>query len=144
MESLMARVNIDRRVKIERKIETKIVAMLKRWNSKITWDLLIKRIEVELNIIVTKPTLSKYNRIKTEFDRAKARYNGSAKLTPDVLKKITADEVSYHQKYMRCKAEMDVMQENLDAQLALIDKMLKNAEEHPNITIQDLLRDRAE
>ncbi|MBD3611532.1 MAG: hypothetical protein HUJ13_03810 [Hydrogenovibrio crunogenus] len=140
----MAKINIDRRVKIERQVEIKIIAMLRRWNSKITWDLLIDRIKVELDISVTKPTLCKYDRIKTEFNKAKSRYNCSAKLPSDALKKITADEVGYYKKYMLCKEELDVMQENLDAQLALIDKMLKNAEEHPNITVQDLLRDRAE
>ena len=44
----MAKINLDGRIKLTRQIEIRIVALLRRWNSKLTWDLLIERIKNEL------------------------------------------------------------------------------------------------
>ncbi len=136
--------NIDRRIKLTRKIEIKIVAMLRQWNSKITWDLLIKRIKVELNFEVTKPTLRKFDKITKEFGKAKSRYNGISQLPAKTAKQIGAGDVNYYEKYMKSLQEKKVMQEMLDEQYALIEKIFKNAEEIPNLSIDRLIRDRPE
>jgi len=136
--------NTDGRIKLTRKIEIKIVAILRQWNSKITWDLLIKRIKVELDFEVTKPTLRKFTKITKEFGNAKSRYNGVNKLPPDTAKQIGAGDVNYYEKYMHSLQEKEVMQEMLDEQYALIEKIFKNAEEIPNLSIDRLIRDRPE
>ena len=46
----MAKTNLDGRIKLTRQLETKIVAILRRWNSKVTWDLVIERIKHELDL----------------------------------------------------------------------------------------------
>lgn len=136
--------NIDGRIKLTRKIEIKIVALLRQWNSKITWDLLIKRIKVELDFEVTKPTLRKFIKITKEFGNAKSRYNGVSQLPTETAKQIAAGDVNYHEKYMKSLQEKEVMQEMLDEQYALIEKIFKNAEEIPNLSIDRLIRDRPE
>ncbi|MBA6414952.1 hypothetical protein H4J50_02880 [Colwellia sp. 6M3] len=136
--------NIDGRIKLTRKIEIKIVALLRQWNSKITWDLLIKRIKVELDFEVTKPTLRKFIKITKEFGNAKSRYNGATNLPPGTAKQIGAGDVNYYEKYMKSLLEKEVMQEMLDEQYALIEKMFKNAEEIPNLSIERLIRERPE
>lgn len=136
--------NTDGRIKLTRKIEIKIVAMLRQWNSKITWDLLIKRIKVELDFEVTKPTLRKFIKITKEFSNAKSRYNGVNNLPPSTAKQIGAGDVNYYEKYMNSIQEKEVMQEMLDEQYALIEKIFKNAEEIPNLSIERLIRDRPE
>lgn len=136
--------NTDGRIKLTRKIEIKIVAMLRQWNSKITWDLLIKRIKVELDFEVTKPTLRKFTKITKEFGNAKSRYNGVNSLPSGTAKQISAGDVNYYEKYMNSLQEKEVMQEMLDEQYALIEKIFKNAEEIPNLSIDGLIRDRPE
>jgi len=140
----MAEINQDRRIKLTRQIETKIVVILRRWNSKITWALLIERIKVELDFDVTKPTLRKIVKITREFENAKGRYKGVYTLSPSVIKNITETDIDYYNKYSALLVEKDVMQEMLDEQYALIERMLKNAEEIPNLSIDRLLRERPE
>ena len=140
----MAKINIDGRIKLTRKIEIKIVALLRRWNSKITWDSLIERIKQELDFDVTKPTLRKFDKITREFVNAKGRYKGVHKLPPSVVKNITEADINYYAKYSALLVEKEVMQEMLDEQYALIEKILKNAEEIPNLSIDRLLRERPE
>ena len=140
----MTKKNTDGRIKLTRKIEIKIVALLRRWNSKITWDFLIERIKMELDFDVTKPTLTKFDKISREFAKAKARYTGANMLPADAVKNISSKDVNYYEKYKLSLQEKEVMQEMLDEQYALIEKMLKNAEEIPNLSIDRLLRDRPE
>ena len=108
--------NTDGRIKLTRKIEIKIVAMLRQWNSKIT----------------------------NEFGKAKSRYNGVNNLSPSTAKQISAGDVNYYEKYMNSLQEKEVMQEMLDEQYALIEKIFKNAEEIPNLSVERLIRDRPE
>ena len=136
--------NTDGRIKLTRKIEIKIVAMLRQWNSKLTWDRLIMRIKVELDFDVTKPTLRKFIKITNEFGKAKSRYNGVNNLSPSTAKQISAGDVNYYEKYMNSLQEKEVMQEMLDEQYALIEKIFKNAEEIPNLSVERLIRDRPE
>lgn len=140
----MAQNNTDGRIKLTRQIEIKIVAILRRWNSKITWESLIERIKHELDFEVTKPTLRKFKKITDEYEKAKGRYKGVHTLPPTVVKNITEADIVYYHKYNALLVEKEVMQEMLDDQYALIEKILKNAEEIPNLSIDRLLRDRPE
>ena len=45
---------------------------------------------------------------------------------------------------MNSLQEKEVMQEMLDEQYALIEKIFKNAEEIPNLSVERLIRDRPE
>ena len=141
---MVVKSNLDRRLKLTRSIENKIVIMLRSWNSKITWDLLIERIKNELGLNITKPTLRKFNKINFEFYRAKGRYKSISKLPVSTIKIISENDVRYYEKYIECLAEKKVIQEIIDEQYALIERMLKNAEEIPSLDINDLVRDRAE
>ncbi|UUO25078.1 hypothetical protein FGD67_19075 [Colwellia sp. M166] len=140
----MAKTNLDGRIKLTRQLETKIVAILRRWNSKVTWDLVIERIKHELDFDVTKPTLRKFDKITREFENAKGRYKGVHTLPRTVVKNITEAGIDYYNKYSALLVEKEVMQEMLDEQYALIEKMFKNAEEIPNLSIDRLLRERPE
>ncbi|MBE0420136.1 MULTISPECIES: hypothetical protein [Pseudoalteromonas] len=140
----MAKINLDGRIKLTRQIEIRIVALLRRWNSKLTWDLLIERIKNELDFDVTKPTLRKFDKITREFENAKGRYKGVHTLPQTIVKKITEGDIDYYHKYTTLVVEKGVMQEMLDEQYALIEKILKNAEEIPNLSVDRLLRDRPE
>jgi len=140
----MTKIKIDGRIKITRQIEVQIVSILRRWNSKITWQLLIERIRNELDLNVTKPSLRKFNKITREFENAKARYKGVHGLPHPVVKNITKADIDYYHKYKSLVVEKNVMQEMLDEQYALIEKILKNAEEIPNLSVDRLLRDRPE
>lgn len=140
----MTKIRNDKRIKLTREIENKTVAILRRWNSKITWDLLIERLQVELDFKTTKPTLRTFNRITKEFDKAKARYNRVNTLPENTVKRISAGDVDYYEKYMACTKENEVLQEVIDEQLALIERMLKNAEEISGIDVKSLIKERPE
>lgn len=140
----MMKNNPDGRIKLTRQMEMKIVALLRRWNSKVTWDLVIGRIKHELDFIVTKPTLRKFIKITDEFTNAKGRYKGVNTLPPSVVKGITEADINYYNKYNALLVEKEVMQEMLDEQYALIEKIFKNVEEIPNLSIERLIRDRPE
>lgn len=136
--------NKDGRIKLTREMELKIVAVLRRWNSKITWDLLIECIKNELDFSTTKPTLRKLVRISREFDKAKARYNGANNLPANAVKRISTKDVDYYEKYIACLEEKKVLQDVIYEQLAFIDKMLKNAEEIRGLDVNRLIRERPE
>ena len=140
----MVKVKEDSRVKVTRKIEIKIVTILKCWNSKITWELLIECIRSELELNVTKPTLIKFDKISREFNNAKARYNGVTKLPRGAVKEIKASDVNYYEKYVTCCSAKEALQEIVDEQYALIERIFKNAEELPNLDVSDLVRERPE
>ena len=65
-------------------------------------------------------------------------------LPQTIVKKITEGDIDYYHKDTTLVVEKGVMQEMLDEQYALIEKILKNAEEIPNLSVDRLLRDRPE
>lgn len=141
---MMIKVQVDRRLKLTRTVENKIIVILRQWNSKITWRLLIERIKAELDLEITKPTLRKVDKICSEFDKAKARYNGVSKLNRSVVMKIGSGDVNYYEKYKACVVEKKVLQEVIDEQYALIERIFKNVEEIPGLNVADLVQMRAE
>lgn len=140
----MTKVLVDRRLKLTSPVERKIIVILKQWNSKITWNLLIKRIKAELGLKVTKPTLRKFNKICSEFDKAKARYRGVSNLSSYAVTQIGLNDVNYYDKYKESLVENKVLQEQIDDQYALIERIFKNVEEIPGLSVSDLIQERPE
>jgi len=57
--------------KITNEMQKKICALIMTWQSKLTWDLLVKAIKCELGLSVTRQTLHNFMAIKNAFDSKK-------------------------------------------------------------------------
>jgi hypothetical protein len=56
-----------------------ILNILDGWNEKLTWEDLIKKIHLKLNINYTRQALSQHTQIKHAFQLTKQRLNGKAR-----------------------------------------------------------------
>lgn len=121
------------------KQQRQIEALIRSWSTKLTWDLLIKATKNDLEIKISRQSLHTYGGIKNEYDNAKVRLRGAS---PELVHKITQSDVQMAERVKRLEAEKTVMQKHLDQQLALIERMIANANELPNIDVHDLVKAR--
>ncbi|NAW98557.1 hypothetical protein [Vibrio sp. V23_P3S9T160] len=110
-----------------RKIETLIQA----WKTKLTWQLLIERIEAELNIKTTRQTLNTYNSIKSAYDIKKQELRG--KPTKEFIK-FTKSDIDIYERINKLEAENEVLKRKVDSQLAFIRQIGFQAESNPALT----------
>jgi hypothetical protein len=121
------------------KQQRKIEALVRGWSTKLTWDLLIKAIKNDFDIKISRQSLHTYRGIKNEYDTAKARLRGAS---PELVHKITQSDIQMTERVKRLEAEKAVMQNHIDQQLALIERMIANANDLPNIDVHDLVKPR--
>ncbi|HHX8446783.1 TPA: hypothetical protein ACVO1C_003140 [Vibrio diabolicus] len=110
-----------------RKIETLIQA----WKTKLTWQLLVERIEAELNIKTTRQTLNTYNSIKSAYDIKKQELRG--KPTKEFIK-FTKSDIDIYERINKLEAENEVLKRKVDSQLAFIRQIGFQAESNPALT----------
>jgi hypothetical protein len=96
----------------------KIVDLLDGWEGKLTWDLLVDKVETEIGHSTTRQTLPTYPRIKNAFKFKKEGGQGSVKWTPDnvpkpqSLKKATETIIKLTDKNHRLERESrDLMEQ---------------------------------
>ena len=123
------------------KEQRKIVALIRCWQSKLTWDLLVDRIDLELDIETTRQTLPKYISIKGAYKDKKLQLRGAS---PEVVKEVTKSEVDLYSRVKRLEAEIEVLEKQKDEQLRYIERILANASEIPNIDLRALVASRLE
>ena len=109
-----------------RKIET----LIKTWKTKLTWELLVDRIESDLSITTTRQTLVTYDSIKTSYDNKKQELRGVP--SPKFTKFIKSDVDSFD-RIERLKAENAGLQNQVDKQLAFIRKLGELSSSNPSL-----------
>ena len=108
----------------------KIEKLISGWQSKLTWDLLVQRIESDLSIKTTRQTLNSYAGIKDVFTIKKQELRG--KPTKELIKFIKSD-IEAHERIQRLENENTMLGRKLDKQLAFIQIIADTAKSNPQL-----------
>jgi hypothetical protein len=127
--------------KISAQAQRKIEIMLIKWKGKLTWDALVTKVGLELAIKTTRQTLCTYVGISTSYKNKKAQLRG---VSPSLYTKITASDVKLDKQIEHLKAEVEVLKKNNAEQLRMIERMLLNANDIPNLDLYALVKKRPE
>ena len=121
------------------KQQRKIMILIRRWTTKLTWSRLIDTLDKEFEIKISRQSLQNYKGIKAEYDNKKAELRGATGL---IVKNITQSDVKLVERIERLEKENQILTESCDKQLALIRRIFANASEIPNLDINDLTKPR--
>ncbi|QEY12814.1 hypothetical protein [Cellvibrio sp. KY-YJ-3] len=121
--------------------QRKIEAVLTKWVGKLTWEALVERIKLELDIETTRQTLCTYAGINVCFKKKKAQLRG---VTPSLYTVVTASDVKLVEQVERLKAEISILEKNNAEQLRLIERIFANAKAIPNLDLRALIKTRPE
>jgi hypothetical protein len=127
--------------KISAQQQRRIEIMLTKWSGKLTWEALVARVELDLDLKTTRQTLYSYAGIRACYKNRKAQLRGA---TPALYTKIIASEVQLVKRIEHLSAEIQVLERNNAEQLRMIERMLANASSIPNLDLNDLIRKRPE
>lgn len=110
-----------------RKIET----LIESWVGKLTWELLVEKIKSELDISITRQSLTTYKSIHTAYKHKKQELRGKG--TPELIEFTKAD-IDAFERIQNLEAEVKVLQRQIDSQLAFIKEIGKQSENNPLLT----------
>lgn len=131
-------------IPLTRKEQHKIRALIRSWKTNFTWELLVKAVLSELEIKISRQALSSksYIAINEEYHDKKDELRG---ITPEIVKniiRIKMSDVDLIEKIERLEAEVEIKDEQIEKQFALIQRMLANALEIPNYDVPNLIKPR--
>lgn len=110
---------------------TKIRVLIESWGSKFTWDLLVARIDSDLDIQTTRQTLNEYKSIKEAYLKKKSELRGVVSKEFIVFTKADLDSFNT---IKDLKAENKVLKDQVDSQLAFIREVARQSESNPLLT----------
>ncbi|CAK2573914.1 DUF3486 domain-containing protein [Vibrio crassostreae] len=111
-----------------------IQALIRSWEGKLTWDLLVTRIESSLAITTTRQTLDKYINIRNEYKDRKRSLKGqpiSADNT-DLFTYLQKD-IDLAEKIIQLESELNVAKEEIGYLQAFIQKIANIGQSNPVI-----------
>tara|TARA_Y100000588_G_C14086540_1_gene852514 strand:- start:681 stop:1091 length:411 start_codon:yes stop_codon:yes gene_type:complete len=116
-----------------------ICKLLVCWQGKLTWARLVNAIHDDLGIKITRQTLSDYFAIKNEYSLKKAELRGASNTSriPE-----SAPITHLQNKVYKLQQENKMLERTKIKQLAMIERILENAREIPNLDISMLLKPR--
>jgi len=115
---------------------SQICEMIIGWDGKLTWALVIEAIERDLNLRITRQTLSQYYSIKTEFQRRKRQIQCSA---ANVSEQRSLDELALQKKVEVQQRKIEALEAKLNKQLDQMKTFIFNVRNIPGIDISTLL-----
>ncbi|KOF50633.1 hypothetical protein ACX07_05620 [Vibrio parahaemolyticus] len=122
-----------------------IQALIRSWEGKLTWDLLVTKIESNLAINTTRQTLDKYLNIKNEYKEKKRLLKGKPISTADTeLVSYLEMDIDLAEKVIQLEAELKVAKDEIGYLQAFIQKLVNIGENNPavmdifNKTLQDI------
>lgn len=121
-----------------------IQAVIRSWKGKLTWDLLVTKIESELDIATTRQTLDKYANIKHEYQQQKQVLRGKpvSSDNKELLSYLQKD-VELAEKVIQLEAQLDVAKSEIGKLQAFIQKLSSIGRTNPSVmdVFQKTLRD---
>lgn len=108
----------------------KIEKILHRWLDKLTWAALVKKIEHDLEIKVTRQTLNTYGSIKQAFDDAKLRLRGTPK-SYRKMPQMSLEKVDLVDKIQKLDNEVSGLNKQNQRLRGLLNDIRKEAENNP-------------
>ena len=127
--------------KISSQEQRKIEVLIHKWKGKLTWATLVERAELELGIRVTRQTLCTYTGILQAYKDKKNQLRGVPSSMPE---EVTVESASLARQIENLKAEIVIFERKNNEQLRLIERILSNAREIPNLDLRTLIKKRPE
>ncbi|EPW6428944.1 hypothetical protein ACWOHQ_000233 [Vibrio parahaemolyticus] len=132
---------------LETKQQISIQALILSWEGKLTWDLLVTKIESSLGIATTRQTLDKYANIKHEYKQKKQVLRGRP-VSPEnkELLAYLQKDVDLAEKVIQLEAQLAVAQSEVGKLQAFIQKLSSIGKTNPSVmdvfqkTLQDVER----
>ncbi|MFM2608099.1 hypothetical protein AAFX30_10790 [Vibrio chagasii] len=131
-----------RSLEIEQQIS--IQALIRSWEGKLTWDLLVIKIKSSLGITTTRQTLDKYANIKLEYKQKKQGLRSKpVSLDNKKLINYLQRDVDLAEKVIQLEAQLEVAESEIGQLQAFIQKLSNIGKTNPNVmdVFQKALRD---
>ncbi|MEZ9080632.1 MULTISPECIES: hypothetical protein [Vibrio harveyi group] len=129
---------------LETEQQISIQALIRSWEGKLTWDLLVTKIEASLGITTTRQTLDKYANIKHEYQKQKQVLRGKP-VSPDnkELLSYLQKDVELAEKVLQLEAQLAVAHSEIGKLHAFIQKLSSIGKTNPSVmdVFQKTLRD---
>ncbi len=116
-----------------------ICDLIINWEGKLTWALLIGRIEEEIDLKVTRQTLNQYFSIKNEFRRRKNQIRSSKLNDSSLVESIGVSEVALLKKVEAQQRKIQALEVKLAKQLDQMKTFIFNVRNIPGVDISKLL-----
>ena len=111
-----------------------IQALIRSWEGKLTWDLLVTKIESSLAITTTRQTLDKYLNIKNEYKDRKRSLKGQPVSTDNTeLLIYLQKDIDLAEKIIQLEAELKVAKDEIGYLQAFIQKIVNIGQSDPNV-----------
>ena len=108
----------------------KIEGLIQGWTTRLTWDLLVQRIETDLDINITRQTLDTYLSISIAFKNRKQALRGKP---TEALKKFTKGDLDMASQIEKLNAENTVLNKKVERQMAFISEIAAIAQINPSV-----------
>jgi len=132
---------------LETEQQISIQALIRSWEGKLTWDLLVTKIESSLGIVTTRQTLDKYANIKHEYKQKKQILKGMPVSTENQkLISYLQKDVDLAEKVIQLEAQLSVAHSEIGKLHAFIQKLSSISKTNPSVmdvfqkTLQDVKR----
>eukprot|EP01029_Cantina_marsupialis_P002066 TRINITY_DN118840_c0_g1_i1.p2 TRINITY_DN118840_c0_g1~~TRINITY_DN118840_c0_g1_i1.p2 ORF type:complete len:141 (+),score=0.18 TRINITY_DN118840_c0_g1_i1:1199-1621(+) len=129
---------------LETEQQISIQALIRSWDGKLTWDLLVTKIESILDIVTTRQTLDKYANIKLEYQQKKQILRGKPVSSDnEELLSYLRKDVELAEKVIQLEAQLAVAHSEIGKLQAFIQKLSSIAKTNPSVmdVFQKALRD---
>ncbi|WP_210449164.1 hypothetical protein [Vibrio crassostreae] len=111
-----------------------IQALIRGWEGKLTWDLLVTRIESNLAITTTRQTLDKYLNIKNEYkDRKRLLRGQPVSVNNSALLTYLQKDIELAEKIIQLEAELKVAKDEIGYLQAFVQKIVNIGQVDPNV-----------
>lgn len=118
------------KTKVTEDVQFNIERMIRLWEGKLTWDSLVKKIEIEIGIKVTRQTLEEYRGIYTAYKQKKQMLRG---FDPRSERDITKADVHLYKRLKSLEAEIEVKDKIINEQKRFLQRILQNAVDIPSL-----------
>ena len=118
-----------------------IERLLNTWIGKLTWKMVVDRINANLSITTTRQTLDKYDSVRRAYEEAKLR-SRSQGMSLQEIAKYTKSDVTLIEQKMKLEADVDALEKKVNDQLMFIKAIYSEAGSNPSLMmlLQDLKR----
>ena len=106
----------------------KIEKLIFGWRTKLSWDVLVQRIESDFGIETTRQTLNTYKPIKDAFRDKKQELRGAP--TKEFIQ-FTKAEVNAYERIKSLESEVTSLEKKVDKQKAFIQLIADTAKSNP-------------
>ena len=117
----------------------RICELIISWSEKLTWLRLVNAIQDDIDIKVSRVTLASYFAIKKEYDIKKAELRGSKVVSRETESSSITD---LQKKIEKLRKVNKMLERTKTKQLVMIERIMANAREIPNLDPSQLLKQR--